>query len=98
VSAAGYNSFHETLYNKIPAIFVPQEAQILDDQEARAEAAAKLGLAAHIPAAKLSQLDREVRRFLDQGKAETIKDALEAYDLPETGNKKAADLIKEMIA
>ncbi len=96
VTAAGYNSFHEVLYNKVPAIIVPQTAQILDDQEARAEAAAELGLAAHVPAGKLSQLDREVRRFLDQGKADEMRKALTDFELPTPGNQMAADLIMEM--
>lgn len=97
ISAAGYNSFHEALYNQVPTIFVPQDAQILDDQEARAEAAAKLGLAAHVPSVKLSKLDREMNRFLDHGKADELRKALKAYDLPEPGNGQAADLIKEMM-
>jgi len=98
ISACGYNSFHESLYNHVPTIFVPQIAPSTDDQEARAQAAADLGLAAHVPAEKLSKLDREVRQFLDGGKAEDIKSALTAYDFPETGNQEAAVLIKEMMA
>ena len=97
VSATGYNSFHEALYNKIPALFVPQEAQILDDQEARAEAAAKEGLAAFVKSGKLSQLDREMRRFLDEGKDATIREALKSYEFPEPGNQKAAQLIEELV-
>ena len=96
VTAAGYNSFHEALYNKVPAIFIPQEAQILDDQEMRAEAAAKLGIAAHVPAGKLSGLDRELRLFIDGGKAQEIRKALATEDLPKPGNQDAADLIAEM--
>ena len=97
VSATGYNSFHEALYNKIPALFVPQDAQILDDQEARAEAAAKEGLAAFVKSGKLSQLDREMRRFLDDGKGDTIREALRNFELPEPGNRKAAELIEELV-
>ena len=96
VSAAGYNSFHESMYNGVPTIFVPQSAQVLDDQTARAEAAADLGLAAHIPAAKLSQLDRELHRFADEGRADEIRQALQAHAFPETGNARAAKLIREM--
>lgn len=36
VSAAGYNSFHETLRLGVPALFVPNRHTSLDDQEARA--------------------------------------------------------------
>lgn len=98
VSAAGYNSFHEAMYNRVPTIFVPQNAQVLDDQAARAEAAEKEGLAAHVPAIKLSQLDREVRRFLDEDKATEIRQALEKHQFPDPGNKRAAELIQEVMA
>ncbi len=97
VTATGYNSFHEALYNKVPAIFIPQEAQILDDQEMRAEAAAKLGVAAHIPAGKLGALDRELRRFIDGGKADEVRSTLVKLELPEPGNARAAELIAEMV-
>lgn len=96
VSAVGYNSFHESMYNAVPTIFVPQVDTMLDDQEARAEAATKLGLAAHIPPAQLSQLDREVRQFLRGEKPDDIRQALKAYNFPERGNKQAAELIAEL--
>lgn len=98
VSAAGYNSFHEAMYNAIPTIFVPQTAQILDDQTARAEAAEERGLAAHVPASKLSQLDRELSRFLDRGKAEEVRSALKSAKLPKPGNTEAAKIIAEMMS
>ena len=97
VTATGYNSFHEALYNGVPAIFVPQEAPILDDQKLRAETAEKLGLAAMVPASKLSQLDREVRRFANGDQPKQIRAALQAFALPEPGNRRAAELLGEMV-
>ena len=41
VSAVGYNSFHEAIYNSVPTIFVPQMAPFMDDQRARAISAAE---------------------------------------------------------
>jgi len=96
VSAVGYNSFHEVLYNQIPCAFVPQLASYMDDQTARAEKANELGLASFIEAGKPGTLEREVTRFLDGGKSEKLRNALKAYDLPEPGNVEAARLIAEV--
>ena len=45
ISAAGYNSFHEMLYHRIPSILIPQSAEYMDDQERRSRAAAERDLA-----------------------------------------------------
>ena len=44
VSAAGYNSFHELLFNGVPTLFWPQP-KWADDQYARAQRAARAGAA-----------------------------------------------------
>lgn len=93
ISAAGYNSFHELLYHGIPAIFVPQMAVFMDDQERRARAASDRGLAETVLAHEMLLLDREVAAFLDGGKAERMRAALRAAPLPEAGNRAAAALI-----
>ena len=95
VTAAGYNSFHEVLYHGVPAIFVPQMAVFMDDQERRAKAATERGLAATVAATDLLLLEREVTAFLDGGKAEEIRAALRAVTLPARGNRAAAELILE---
>ena len=43
VSAAGYNSFHDIVANRMPAVFVPNENPMMDDQLARAHHAAVNG-------------------------------------------------------
>ena len=96
VSAAGFNSFHEALYNNVPTIFIPQEGTSLDDQLARAEAASERGLASCVPWAKIGKLAGEARRFLNRGKDEEIRKALAEYNLPEPGNRHAAELIAEV--
>lgn len=93
VSAAGYNSFHEILYHRIPAIFVPQMAAFMDDQERRARAAAERGLAECVLAHEMLLMAREIAAFLDGGKAARVRAALEGATLPETGNRAAAALI-----
>ncbi len=95
VTAAGYNSFHEVLYHGLPAIFVPQMAAFMDDQERRAKAAADRGLAATVAATDLLLLEREVTAFLDDGKADEVRMALRAATLPGRGNRAAAELILE---
>ena len=44
VSACGYNSFHELLAFGVPTVFVPNENPIMDEQEARAAFAERMGL------------------------------------------------------
>jgi len=96
VSAAGYNSFHEALYNRIPALFIPQVASYMDNQTARAEMAADLGLARYVPANKPGAIDGELTRCLDHGLAETLQQALATHDLPAPGNGDAARIIAEL--
>ncbi|WP_413868140.1 glycosyltransferase [Albidovulum sp.] len=92
ISATGYNSFHELLYHGIPAIFVPQMAAFMDDQERRARAASDRGLAETVLAHEMLLLEREIAAFLG-GKAERVRAALRATALPATGNRAAAALI-----
>lgn len=94
ISAAGYNSFHECLYNAVPAIFVPQMAPYMDDQERRARSACDRGLAAMVAANGLLDLEREIGLFLDAGKANDLRRKLAALDLPPRGTAAAAALIR----
>lgn len=96
VTAAGYNSFHEALYNRVPAIFVPQTGGFMDDQRARARAAAERGLAATVEAHELMTLERLVCRYLDDGEAEAVRARLADADLPPPGTARAAALIEEV--
>ncbi len=93
VSAAGYNAFHECVYNAVPAIFISQMAEFMDDQDARAKAADDRGLAVSVRAHELLLLEREVRAMLDDGRADAIRKRLSEAVLPETGNADAAALI-----
>jgi hypothetical protein len=95
LSAAGYNSFHEVLYNQVPTIFVPQTAAFMDDQRARARAAQERGVAGMVEAQALMTLDREIARALDEGMGETYRARLAALDLPLPGAQEAARLIEE---
>lgn len=94
VSAVGYNSYHEILYAGVPAIFIPQSAPFLDDQERRARAAVERGLAALVLDDELLMLEREVSAFLDGAKADELRAALRDAALPHPGNRDAAHLIE----
>lgn len=94
VSAAGYNSFHEILYAQIPAILIPQSAPYLDDQERRARAAFERGLVGFSEEKALLSLERDVTAFLDEGKADDLRDALRRETLPQPGNQAAAKIIE----
>jgi hypothetical protein len=96
VTAAGYNSFHEVLYNRIPAIFVPQTGAFMDDQRARARAASERGLAETVEPNELLKLERLIARYLDEGEAEALRARLAAAELPEPGTSRAAQVIKEL--
>ena len=96
VGAAGYNTFHESLYNRVPTIFVPQTAAFMDDQLARARAAQARGVAALVEARALMALEREVGLMLDEGRGDEIRARLAALDLPAPGVAEAARLIEEV--
>lgn len=97
ISAVGYNSFHEAIYNNIPSIFIPQMASYMDDQRARAEAAADRGAAILVEPTQMSSLEREITLCLDDSKATEIRSVLAKLELPETGNASAAQLIQEFV-
>jgi predicted glycosyltransferase len=96
ISAAGYNSVLEMLYHRIPAIFIPQSAPYLDDQERRAAAMADRDLCAAITEREFMTLERTVADWLDHDGAEFYRSALNGFELPKTGAVKAAELLTEL--
>ena len=96
ISAVGYNSFHEAMYNRIPTVFIPQVAAYMDDQRARAVAAVERDLARLIDPHQLMTLDREIARMLDDGEAEAMRDRLSRQNLPAPGNAASATCIAKL--
>lgn len=92
ISAAGYNSFHESLSLGLPSLFVPNTQTRTDDQEARARWAERAGVAlAALPSDEGAQ-----RQKLDQLASHEHRSTLAAAmaALPAAnGAKEAADLI-----
>lgn len=97
ISAVGYNSFHEAIYNQVPTIFIPQMAAMMDDQRARAIAAVDRGCASLVEPHEMLTLQQMITQHLDHGHAATVRANLAALSLPEPGNAQAARLIEEMI-
>lgn len=96
VTAAGYNSFLEVMYGAVPAIFIPQMGPFMDDQRARAGAAAERGLAGLVEPNELVSLERMLARYL-AGEAGAVRERLEALDLPPPGNAAAARAVEEVV-
>ncbi|MGO4908181.1 glycosyltransferase [Pseudorhodobacter sp. W20_MBD10_FR17] len=96
VSAAGYNSFHEALYAQTPTIFIPQMASYMDDQRARAQAAAERDVAILIEPWELLKLTQAIDDCIDWRGA-ALKESLRALELPEPGMHAAAKHIQEVM-
>lgn len=93
IAAAGYNSFHEALRFGVPALFVPNLATSLDDQQARARQAEAQGWA--VAAAQLTDgaAGPAIERLLEEG--ERLSAAAVAAD-PGNGAADAAAHILEV--
>ena len=96
IAAAGYNIFHEVLYGRNPAIFLPQAGPFMDDQRARAEAARDREIAGLVEPTELARLERMIARYLDLGEVEMLAARLSRTELPEPGNAEAAQRILEV--
>lgn len=92
ISAAGYNTFHELLYYKVPSIFIPNENTTKDDQVARAKRAEKLQVGLCIRDQK--ELESALMHMKDK-RHEFVK-KLGQLDW-KNGAKEAAEIIMHMI-
>ena len=95
VSAAGYNSFHESLRLGLPTLFVPNRDTSLDDQEARAGYAADRGWALSTATLTDGSADALVGELLDRGAG--LAAAAGEHD-PGNGAEAAARRILEVAA
>lgn len=94
VSAAGYNSFHETLRLGVPALFVPNRQTSLDDQVARARHAHEQGWALSAHSVTGGQGRRAVAELLQRGPS--LAAAARAHD-PGNGATDAAAALMELV-
>lgn len=95
VSAAGYNSYHELLLSGTPALFVPNEHPQMDDQLARAQHAARLGLGLAVRTSELYRLVPQLARLLDPDEQASMRERMDRLDR-RNGAVAAARLVAEM--
>lgn len=94
VSAAGYNSFHELITSRVPALFVVSMTAELDDQYGRAVFAERNGCAFALSDDELSLLPHHIEQLMNEDVRRTMRQACERLQCP-NGAKQAADLIAE---
>ena len=94
ITAAGYNTFGDCMYYGKPAIFLPQQADWLDDQYQRAEAARSRGLADLVEEGDILGLLKSISTFCDNG-LDDYRAAFKTLQLPEPGNRRIAEIILE---
>lgn len=95
VSAVGYNSFHELVLSGIPALFVPNEHPMMDDQAARAEHAQRMGWSLALRAGDVYGLDEQVDRLLDPDERAAMRRAMALLE-QRNGAVDAARIVAEM--
>lgn len=96
VSACGYNSFHEALYNRWDMIYIPQIASYMDDQLKRATSAQDRGVATVIEPDHLQSLAQAVESRIAQG-SPVLPQTFDALDLAPMGAGDAAHIIREVL-
>lgn len=67
VSATGYNTFHELVAFKVPAIYVPKPETSLDDQDGRARYAEQVGVGLCVERFDAGAFDKALTRMMDPG-------------------------------
>lgn len=97
VSAAGYNSFHELLHHGVPTLFLPNDAQKVDDQRARAAWAESQGAAVCVPRGGEPALAGYLQALLDPHLRRQLARRARAA-CPVNGAAAAALTIEQVIA
>ncbi|HYD98539.1 MAG TPA: glycosyltransferase [Alphaproteobacteria bacterium] len=94
VAAAGYNAFHELMLAGVPAIHVPNEAPMMDDQGARARWAEMAGCGLRLRAGDIYAAGRAVDALLDPARRAAMAAACAARAFP-NGAVEAARFLGE---
>lgn len=93
VTAAGYNTVHELLFAGVPAVLVPFE-RVLDDQERRAHAVERAGAARLVAPLTRAALAAALKEVLEPSRRRAMAQATRAL-VPHNGAQKAARVILE---
>jgi hypothetical protein len=95
ISAAGYNSYNDLLRFGIPTIFIANDAQVMDDQGARARFAEQAEAAFNVPETDLGALSDCVAAILQPQVRGFLQDRARAIALP-NGAAEAARAVMEV--
>lgn len=95
VTAAGYNSFHESVALRLPTLFIPNTSTSTDDQEKRAATAAAAGIALTAPADDADSIATQVA-FLTTPEIQEglINRSMDAF--PGNGARQAAEIVEQL--
>jgi UDP:flavonoid glycosyltransferase YjiC (YdhE family) len=93
VTAAGYNTVHELLFAGVPAVLVPFE-RVLDDQERRAHAVERAGAGRLVAPLTRAALAAALREVLEPSRRRAMAKAARAL-VPHNGAQRAARVILE---
>jgi UDP-N-acetylglucosamine:LPS N-acetylglucosamine transferase len=96
ISAAGYNSYNDLLRFGIPTIFIANDAQVMDDQGARARFAEQAEAAFNVPETDLSALSDCVAAILQPQVRGFLQDRARSIALP-NGAADAARTVMELV-
>lgn len=95
VAEAGYNSFHEVLHAGLPALLVPTRAAVTDDQQARAEWAAREGYALTAAESEPRKVGEETAKLIAAGTRADLADRCAHLPDP-TGASGAAEALLDL--
>lgn len=94
VSACGYNSFHELIFNAVPTLFIPNMNAKTDDQYARAMIAQELGAGLVIKELDAESVERALDTLTDDRENALMRRAARGI-IDVNGAEEAARIISE---
>ena len=89
VIAGGYNSVHEVVKHRLPAVIIPNENTKKDDQIARAEAVAQLGLALTARSNNPQNIELALERIMAKNVRKQVIDKIISYGMINGANNAA---------
>ena len=97
IIAGGYNSYHEVVHHQLPSICIPNTKTGMDDQLARANAAASCDAMIVLSETSPNSLEEALDEILDPLRRDQFVSSMKNLTLP-NGADEVADFFIEMIA
>jgi UDP-N-acetylglucosamine:LPS N-acetylglucosamine transferase len=95
ISAVGYNSYHELVQARMPALFIPNENPRQDNQLARARFAEQHGFGLCVRASEIYRMRPAIDRLLHPEENQRMIEACTRFARP-NGAVEAARMIEEL--